>query len=138
MNSPLVRVRTASSENISVSARFTRESDWMKVLKQIVEGIAHSLGYEVTPQWRMSQLSHARQLGSVFRQLRIDTVLDVGANTGQFHDFLRQQAGFAGAIHSFGPISEPAAACKDADPATVNGQFIRSRWARVKRSEISM
>jgi FkbM family methyltransferase len=44
-------------------------------------------------------------LGEVLRIYRIDTVLDVGANEGQFGAMLREM-GFAGDIHSFEPIKE--------------------------------
>lgn len=44
-------------------------------------------------------------LGEVLRLYRIDTVLDVGANEGQFGAKLREMR-FAGDIHSFEPIKE--------------------------------
>lgn len=44
-------------------------------------------------------------LGEVLRTYRIDTVLDVGANEGQFGAMLREM-GFAGDIHSFEPIKQ--------------------------------
>jgi FkbM family methyltransferase len=45
-------------------------------------------------------------LKELFAALRIDTVLDVGANYGQFYEFLREKVGFTGQIHSFEPIPE--------------------------------
>ena len=46
---------------------------------------------------------HLKQL---FAALEIDTVLDVGANYGQYYEFLRNRVEFTGHIHSFEPIPE--------------------------------
>jgi len=51
----------------------------------------------------MHTLRH--NLTEVLRCYRIDTVLDVGANEGQFATMLREATGFPGAIHSFEPAS---------------------------------
>jgi FkbM family methyltransferase len=45
-------------------------------------------------------------LKELFAALEIDTVLDVGANKGQYYEFLREKVGFTGQIHSFEPIPE--------------------------------
>jgi len=42
-------------------------------------------------------------LTQVFAQYHVDLVLDVGANEGQFAEFLRE-IGYAGEIHSFEPV----------------------------------
>ena len=46
-----------------------------------------------------------QHLRAVFDKFGIETVFDVGANAGQFRDFLRDRAGFEGVIHSFEPVS---------------------------------
>lgn len=45
-------------------------------------------------------------LKELFAALEIDTVLDVGANYGQYYEFLRDKVGFTGVVHSFEPIPE--------------------------------
>lgn len=47
-------------------------------------------------------------LKELFEALEIDTVLDVGANHGQYYEFLRGKVEFTGQIHSFEPIPELA------------------------------
>ena len=75
--------------------------------KEIVTQLAHRMGYEIVPAWRMRGLSFARHLASIFEQYRVDTVVDVGANVGQYHDFIRAEVAFRGPILSY----EPQPAC---------------------------
>jgi len=65
---------------------------------------AHAIGYTVMPNWRVERHPQAVYLRKLFRLLGIDCVLDVGANIGQYHDFLREEVGFKGKIVSFEPI----------------------------------
>jgi len=72
------------------------------MLKSFVKGFAKRCGYEILgPSW-----AHAaeRSLAGLLRQERINLVLDVGANTGQFVDEL-QAAGYRGRIVSFEPLA---------------------------------
>jgi FkbM family methyltransferase len=73
-------------------------------LKKWVDRGASRLGLRVIPEWRVSSLPHARDVAHLFSQLRIDTVLDVGANAGGFRHFLRDHVGYAGRIVSFEPV----------------------------------
>ncbi|HSD37669.1 MAG TPA: FkbM family methyltransferase [Rhodocyclaceae bacterium] len=75
--------------------------------KQMVAQLAQQLGYEIVPAWRMRGLSCARHLSALFEQYRIDAVIDVGANTGHYHNFLRSEVGFDGPVLSY----EPQPAC---------------------------
>lgn len=58
---------------------------------------------------RVAALSHLRNL---LRELRIECVLDVGANSGQFGRALREM-GFGGRIISFEPMSQARSALED-------------------------
>ena len=77
--------------------------------KQIVTGLAEKFGYSIIPNWRLESRALAQHLRKVFEHCAITTVFDVGANTGQYHDFLRQQVGFVGQVHSFEPQQHLAA-----------------------------
>lgn len=77
----------------------TRVREW-------VQSMSRSLGYELIPVWRMRQHELVTHLRRLFDLHQIDTVLDVGANTGQYHDFLRMLVGFKGTIISFEPVSK--------------------------------
>lgn len=80
----------------------------MAVLERWTSGIARRLGYEMIPAWRLESRDFADHLRALFAQERIDCVADVGANVGQYRDFLRVHVGYKGRIVSFEPISELA------------------------------
>ena len=54
----------------------------------------------------MPSAAFAEHLRELFTRLRIDCVLDVGANRGQFREFLRTFVEYRGRIISFEPIPE--------------------------------
>ena len=71
---------------------------------QLLDGAARLVGLRLIPSWRLEQWAFAEHLRTLFAAQSISTVIDVGANLGQYRDFLRQQVGFQGMIHSFEPI----------------------------------
>jgi FkbM family methyltransferase len=74
-------------------------------LHTLVARLLGKFGLELIPSWRMVRLPLARHLRDVFDECDIRCVLDVGANTGQYRDFLRREVGYRGQIISFEPIS---------------------------------
>jgi FkbM family methyltransferase len=66
------------------------------------------MGYTVTPNWRIEGLPLEQHLRQLFTLLDIKCVLDVGANVGQYKDFVRNRVGFDKQIHSFEPVPDLA------------------------------
>lgn len=82
----------------------------------LVKKLVRSLGYDLIP--RKKAKAHNAQLVAVLQHHRIDMVLDVGANVGQYGQRLRDW-GYQGRIVSFEPLSEAHAQLSertDGDP----------------------
>jgi FkbM family methyltransferase len=77
-------------------------------VKDLVAGAFRRAGFELIPSWRLEKLELANHLSELFARLEINCVLDVGANSGQYHDFLRSHVGYRGRIVSFEPVAELA------------------------------
>lgn len=80
------------------------------MLNRAANSLAGLAGFEVVAQWRLRRLAHARRLHALFKHFGITSVIDVGANAGQFRDQMRNEVGFAGPIYSFEPDPALAAA----------------------------
>jgi FkbM family methyltransferase len=78
-----------------------------KRLRKEVNKVADKLGVEVRRTTVAN--SDARRLAALLRSHHIDTILDVGANQGQYGTTLRR-FGYQGEIISFEPLSEAHAA----------------------------
>lgn len=61
-------------------------------------------GLTLVPDWRMDSLPLAAHLRKVFDVHRITCALDVGANLGQYREFLRDEVGWNGPVVSFEPV----------------------------------
>lgn len=77
----------------------------LKVVKDIVLAASRAFGYEIVPLRDLGQRELATHLNQLFAEFGIDCVLDVGANVGQYHDFLRNQVLYHGPIVSFEPVA---------------------------------
>jgi len=76
----------------------------MQWINNGISMIGNALGFSVMPKWRTHRLPLASRLRQIFADYQIDTVIDVGANEGQFGEFLRHEVDFAGRIESFEPV----------------------------------
>lgn len=78
-----------------------------RIIKNSMEKIFRKFGYEIIPSWGLEHDAPlARHLATLFQKLNIRCVLDVGANIGQYREFLRHQVGYDGLIISFEPVRE--------------------------------
>src|SRR5476649_2958598 len=77
----------------------------LKIVKDSVLKVSRSFGYDIVPLREMKELDFALHLRALLGHLDIDCVLDVGANVGQYHDFLRERVLYDGPIVSFEPVS---------------------------------
>ncbi|HTY70156.1 MAG TPA: FkbM family methyltransferase [Alphaproteobacteria bacterium] len=77
----------------------------LKLAKDLIRRVSRSFGYDIVPLREMSQCELAAHLGELFAEFDIDCVLDVGANVGQYRDFLRDRVFYGGLIVSFEPVS---------------------------------
>lgn len=72
-------------------------------LNRLLHGVLHPLGLDLR-RWHPERQEHPR-VKRILDQLKIRTVLDIGANTGQFAQQLRA-TGFTGRILSFEPQAD--------------------------------
>lgn len=75
----------------------------MRIIKKTIKKLFKKLGFDLT-RYNPASSQNARIL-EFFSIYKIDTVLDVGANIGQFTMGLRE-SGYKGRIISFEPLSE--------------------------------
>jgi FkbM family methyltransferase len=83
---------------------------WSPVLRDIAKAFARSVGLEIRRFAPAS--SHAAQLKAMLEAHRVNLILDVGANVGQFGAELRRHVGFKGRLVSFEPMRQAHAVLK--------------------------
>jgi len=85
----------------------------LKIVKDSVLKVSRSLGYDIVPLREMRERDFALHLRELLTRLDIDCVLDVGANVGQYRDFLRNRVLYQGRIVSFEPVAKHVAVLRD-------------------------
>ena len=89
-------------------------------IKKIFTRTARATGYEVIPAWMLKHYELSNHLRELFNQLNIKCVLDVGANAGQYRDFLRNIVGYEYLIISFEPQPTMAEILKEKSSSDPN------------------
>lgn len=82
-------------------------------IKNLALRVSHSLGYDIVPLREMNERDLSLHLGKFLSRFDVDCVIDVGANAGQYRDFLRERVGYRGAIISFEPIASHVTRLKE-------------------------
>lgn len=77
----------------------------MNKYASMVDRLFKSLGYVLVPAWRWLPNTLDTHLKELFELRNVTCVIDVGANEGQYRDFLRYEVGYKGWIVSFEPVS---------------------------------
>ncbi len=77
----------------------------LQIVKDTARKLARSAGYDIVPLRDMRERDFAIHLGQLLARLQVDCVFDVGANVGQYRDFLREKVYFTGEIVSFEPVA---------------------------------
>jgi FkbM family methyltransferase len=106
------------------------------VVKRAITRVVRRLGYEIVPRGDLERRALALHLENLFRKLDIRCVLDVGANRGQYVQFLRERVGYRGLVVSFEPISQnlvPLRKKAQADPQwIIRGHALGSEDTRLE------
>jgi FkbM family methyltransferase len=76
----------------------------LKVVKNSVRRASRFFGYDIVPLREVKERDFALHLRAVLAQENVDCVFDVGANVGQYRDFLRDKVLYEGPIVSFEPV----------------------------------
>ncbi len=79
--------------------------------KKLGRKIFASLGYDVVPRDGRSRVVLLEAMEKLLKRRSVDLVFDVGANIGQFRDYLRKDLAFKGRIVSFEPSPDVFAIC---------------------------
>ncbi len=85
---------------------------WKRRAVDTLRKMAAPLGVNVISSWRLARLQQAEYLARLFSHFGISIVVDVGANEGQYRDFLRNEVGYSGRILSVEPLPDLADAMR--------------------------
>ncbi len=98
--------RNKKTDPIHSDTQTAMPANILTQFKNSITKAAGRMGYEIIPAWKLGRKPESDLLGALFSLHGIATVLDVGANKGQYADYLRNHLDFRGRIISFEPIRE--------------------------------
>lgn len=76
-----------------------------EILKSLLIRTFDKFGYLLAPKYKIFQNNYylTKRLEKIITEYEVDCIIDVGANVGQFGQFLRNEVGYKGLIISFEP-----------------------------------
>jgi FkbM family methyltransferase len=104
-----------------------------KSILNIIEYTSGHLGWMVIRKWRMGNLLLVKRLQRIIIEYQIDCIIDVGANTGQYGKFHREEVGYSGLIISFEP--DPVIFKSLEETSQADDQWVIKNYALGKKSE---
>jgi FkbM family methyltransferase len=96
----------------------------------VLDTVAQQVGLRLISSWRLKDWHFGQHTARVLRQYDIDVILDVGANRGQYRDFLRNEVGYEGWICSFEPQSSLVAQMQQRAGGDARWQVTRAALGR--------
>jgi FkbM family methyltransferase len=81
--------------------------------RRLMARLGDKLGYEMYPRYMAQARPMALRMKDLFALCGIERVIDIGANRGQYRDFLRFDVGFTGTILSIEPDPELAGKARE-------------------------
>lgn len=94
-------------------------------MKKVLINLFKYFGYEVIPTWKKESLAMTETINKLFKDNKINCVLDVGGNKGQYRDFLRNQVGYEGMIITFEPTEKNFNICSQRAVGDENWQVVK-------------
>jgi FkbM family methyltransferase len=83
-------------------------------IKKIMRRLTGKIGIEVIPKSKLKDLQLVRRMQRIITKYQIDCIIDVGANIGQYRNFLRSDVEYRDLIISFEPDPSNVLSLKDA------------------------
>jgi FkbM family methyltransferase len=68
-----------------------------------MNSVSRKMGLQVIPERRMEKYFFVKRVQRIISEYQVDCIVDVGANQGQYRDFLRDEVHYDGLIISFEP-----------------------------------
>jgi FkbM family methyltransferase len=75
-------------------------------IQNTLRSLWHHVDLTVVPRRRLPAFVQVQHYRALLTERQIDCVIDVGANEGQFGEFMRNDVGYRGQIYSFEPVSQ--------------------------------
>ena len=78
----------------------------IEVICSGINSISGRFGIYTIPKWRSHDFMLIKRMQRIIDEYKIDCIIDVGANSGQYYNFLRKDIKYKGLVISFEPDPE--------------------------------